>query len=120
MSTTTTPVERSLPMITTHAAEQWENRVPDAKPLGAAVHDTIEVESQVNGDTALYHAEHDMLLVVRAWKVVTVLHADHDRMDTRSMRPCSCGCLVDQIAHDVCPRCEKPAQKTIRVGGGWS
>lgn len=107
-------------MITTHAAEQWENRVPDAKPLGAAVHDTIEVESQVNGDTALYHAEHDMLLVVRAWKVVTVLHADHDRMDTRSMRPCSCGCLVDQIAHDVCPRCEKPAQKTIRVGGGWS
>lgn len=121
MSTKNPTFEHSLPTITTHAAEQWAKRVrvDDPEPLSAAIHDTFEVDSLVDGDTTFYHAEYDMLLVVKSWRVVTVLYADHDRMDTTSMRPCECGCLVDLFEHDVCPRCDEPVDKTVTVGGGW-
>lgn len=120
MSTKNSTVERNVPTITTHAAEQWAERAPgdDPEPLSSAIKDTFEVDSLVDGDTAFYHAEYDMLLVVKSWRVVTVLYADHERMDTTSMRPCTCGCLVDLFEHDVCPRCDEPAKRTVTLGGG--
>ncbi len=109
-------------MITSHASEQWEERTPngDPDPLVHAVRDTFEVESEVDGDTAFYHAEYDILLVVRSWRVVTVLNADHRRMDTAGMQYCDCGCLVDLFEHDECPRCEEEVDRTVTISGGWN
>lgn len=120
MSTTNLSSEHSQPTITTHATEQWEKRVrvDDAEPLATAIEDTFEVDSQVDGDTSFYHAEYDMLLVVKSWSVVTVLHADHNRMDTTSMQSCECGCLMDLFEHDACPRCEEPMDGAFTVRGG--
>jgi len=110
-----------LPTITYHASQQWEKRVSaaDADPLVTAVRDTFEVDSEVDGDTAFYHPAYDILLVVRSWRVVTVLHADHRRMDTTSMQYCDCGCLVDVFEHDQCPRCEREVDRTVTLSGGW-
>jgi len=70
MSTKNLTFEHCLPTITNHAAEQWEKRVrvDEPEPLAAAIHDTFEVDSLVDGDTAFYHAEYDMLLVVKGGK----------------------------------------------------
>lgn len=109
-------------MITSHASEQWEKRTPveDPDPLAIAVSDTVDLESEVEGDFSLYHAEYDILLVVKSWRVVTVLNADHQRMDTTAMKYCDCGCLVDLFEHDQCPRCENTVDRTVTMQGGWS
>lgn len=120
MSTTNLSSEHSYPTSTNHAAEQWEKRVrvDDPEPLATAINDTFEVDSQVDGDTSFYHAEYDMLLIVKSWRVVTVLYVDHNRMDTTSMQYCECGCLVDLFEHDACPGCDDPNDGTFTVGEG--
>ncbi|WP_276260606.1 hypothetical protein [Haloglomus litoreum] len=122
MSTKSLSSDPSPPTITNHAADQWEDRAPvdTPEPLVTAIHDAFEVDSQVNGDTAYYHPAYDLLLVIKSWRVVTVLYADHDRMDTTSMQACECGCLTDIFEHDACPRCGDPVEKTITMTGGWS
>jgi hypothetical protein len=122
MSTKSPNSEPSSLTITSHAVDQWESRAPveNPKSLFTAIYDTFEVASQVDGDTAYYHAAYDLLLVIKSWRVVTVLRADHDRMDTTSMQACECGCLTDIFEHEVCPRCGDPVEKTLTMTGGWS
>jgi hypothetical protein len=107
------PIERP------HAETRWTERTPAEPSLRDAWQAAIPVDApDCDAETVRLYAPYDVLLVVRAGVLRTVLHADDDRTDHAGLSPCEgCGDLVDPVRDARCPWCDAPLA-TMEVPGG--
>jgi hypothetical protein len=103
--------------ISTHAQEQWADRMPANISPETAWEQAVDVEAYAADCTsARLYPPHNALLTVKGTTVTTVLHND-GRLNTPGLIECaSCGDLMDPVDHATCPWCDADSAGTTRPG----
>jgi len=97
-----------------HTRERWEERGDDQLLRKALISaDPVGFESPYEADRVLYYSPADLVFIVREHRVVTVMPACADTLDTRSLSQCEkCGNHSNQVQNDFkCSYCGSKNQK---------